>query len=181
MFVYPHPDPVALSLGPLCRPLVRADVPGGLPRGLVARAPPRRAAGLDLDAAEVDDLIFYCALGVILGGRVGWMLFYGTERILAEPLSICASGKAACRFTAGCRRAGGARGVRQPPRQAPRRRVRFHAPLPAIGFGAGRIGNFINGELWGKPTDVPWAVIVDGVPLHASSSTRRSSKGSCCS
>jgi phosphatidylglycerol---prolipoprotein diacylglyceryl transferase len=44
----------------------------------------------------------------------------------------------------------------------------FTAPLPAIGFGAGRIGNFINGELWGKPTDVPWAVVVDGVPLHAS-------------
>jgi phosphatidylglycerol:prolipoprotein diacylglycerol transferase len=44
----------------------------------------------------------------------------------------------------------------------------FAAPLPAIGFGAGRLGNFINGELWGKPTDVPWAVVVDGVPLHAS-------------
>jgi phosphatidylglycerol:prolipoprotein diacylglycerol transferase len=44
----------------------------------------------------------------------------------------------------------------------------FAAPLPAIGFGAGRIGNFINGELWGKPTDVPWAVIVDGTPRHAS-------------
>jgi len=44
----------------------------------------------------------------------------------------------------------------------------FAAPLPAIGFGAGRIGNFINGELWGKTTDVPWAVVVDGVPRHAS-------------
>ena len=44
----------------------------------------------------------------------------------------------------------------------------FTAPLPAIGFGAGRIGNFINGELWGKPTDVPWAVVVDGIPVHAS-------------
>jgi len=44
----------------------------------------------------------------------------------------------------------------------------FAAPLPAIGFGAGRIGNFINGELWGKPTDVRGAVVVDGVPLHPS-------------
>ena len=44
----------------------------------------------------------------------------------------------------------------------------FTAPLPAIGFGAGRIGNFINGELWGKPTDVPWALIVDGEALHPS-------------
>ncbi len=44
----------------------------------------------------------------------------------------------------------------------------FTAPLPAVGFGAGRIGNFINGELWGKPTQVPWAVVVDGQPLHPS-------------
>src|SRR4029453_14232990 len=44
----------------------------------------------------------------------------------------------------------------------------FTMPLPAIGFGAGRLGNFINGELWGKPTDVPWAVIVEGTPLHPS-------------
>ena len=44
----------------------------------------------------------------------------------------------------------------------------FTAPLPAIGFGAGRIGNFINGELWGKPTDVPWAFVVDGVARHPS-------------
>ena len=44
----------------------------------------------------------------------------------------------------------------------------FTVPLPAIGFGAGRIGNFINGELWGKPTDVPWAFVVDGVARHPS-------------
>jgi phosphatidylglycerol:prolipoprotein diacylglycerol transferase len=44
----------------------------------------------------------------------------------------------------------------------------FTAPLPAIGFGAGRLGNFINGELWGKQTDVPWAFLVDGVARHPS-------------
>jgi phosphatidylglycerol:prolipoprotein diacylglycerol transferase len=44
----------------------------------------------------------------------------------------------------------------------------FTTPLPAIGFGAGRIGNFINGELWGRPTGVPWAVVVDGTPVHPS-------------
>jgi phosphatidylglycerol:prolipoprotein diacylglycerol transferase len=44
----------------------------------------------------------------------------------------------------------------------------FIAPLVPIGLGAGRLGNFINGELWGKPADVPWAFVVDGVPRHAS-------------
>jgi len=118
---------------------------------------------------EVDDLIFYCALGVILGGRLGWMLFYGTERILADPLSVLRIWEGGMSFH------GGLIGVLVALALFASRRGKqlvdvfdFTAPLPAVGFGAGRIGNFINGELWGKPTDVPWAVIVDGVPLHAS-------------
>ncbi len=57
----------------------------------------------------------------------------------------------------------------------------FTAPLPAIGFGAGRIGNFINGELWGKETDVPWAFVVTGSRGTPRSSTRRCSRAWCCS
>jgi phosphatidylglycerol:prolipoprotein diacylglycerol transferase len=117
----------------------------------------------------VDDLIFYCALGVILGGRIGWMLFYGTERILGDPLSVVRVWEGGMSFH------GGLIGVLVALALFASRRGKriadvfdFAAPLPAIGFGAGRIGNFINGELWGKPTDVPWAVVVDGVALHAS-------------
>jgi len=118
---------------------------------------------------EVDDMIFFCALGVILGGRLGWMLFYGTERILTEPLSVLRIWEGGMSFH------GGLIGVLVALAVFARSRKKqlvdvfdFAAPLPAIGFGAGRIGNFINGELWGKPTDVPWAVVVDGVALHAS-------------
>jgi phosphatidylglycerol:prolipoprotein diacylglycerol transferase len=114
-------------------------------------------------------MIFFSALGVILGGRIGWMLFYGTERILAEPLSVLRIWEGGMSFH------GGLVGVLLALAFFARSRGKqlvdvfdFAAPLPAIGFGAGRIGNFINGELWGKPTDVPWAVIVDGVPLHPS-------------
>jgi phosphatidylglycerol:prolipoprotein diacylglycerol transferase len=169
MFVYPHPDPVALSLGPLhVRWYGLMYLLGFLAAWWLAR---RRATrpGSTWTPVEVDDLIFYCALGVILGGRIGWMLFYGTERILADPLSVLRIWEGGMSFH------GGLAGVLVALAMFANRRGKqiadvfdFTAPLPAIGFGAGRVGNFINGELWGKPTDVPWAVVVDGVPLHAS-------------
>ena len=169
MFVYPHPDPVALSLGPLSvRWYGLMYLVGFLTAWWLAR---RRAAQphSTWTPTEVDDLIFYCALGVIAGGRLGWMLFYGTERILADPLGLLRIWEGGMSFH------GGLVGVLVALAMFANRRGKqivdvfdFAAPLPAIGFGAGRIGNFINGELWGKPTDVPWAVVVDGVPLHAS-------------
>jgi phosphatidylglycerol:prolipoprotein diacylglycerol transferase len=169
MFVYSHPDPVALSLGPLhVRWYGLMYLVGFLGAWWLAR---RRAAqpGSTWTPTDVDDLIFYSALGVILGGRIGWMLFYGTERLLAEPLSLFRIWDGGMSFH------GGLIGVILALAWFARKRGRvlvdvfdFAAPLPAIGFGAGRIGNFINGELWGKPTDVPWAVVVDGTARHAS-------------
>jgi phosphatidylglycerol:prolipoprotein diacylglycerol transferase len=169
MLVYSHPDPVALSLGPLhVRWYGLMYLMGFLAGWFLAR---RRAARPDSTwtALQVDDLIFYCAVGVIVGGRLGWMLFYGTERIFAEPLSVFRIWEGGMSFH------GGFLGVMCALMLFARSRGKamvdvfdFTMPLPAIGIGAGRIGNFINGELWGKPTDVPWAVIVDGVPLHPS-------------
>jgi len=169
MLVYPHPDPVAFSIGPLhVRWYGLMYLVGFVAAWWLAR---RRAArpGSTWTPTEVDDLIFYCALGVILGGRLGWMLFYGTENLLADPLSVLRIWEGGMSFH------GGLVGVLVALAMFAGRRGKriadvldFTAPLPAIGFGAGRIGNFINGELWGKPTDVPWAVVVDGVPLHAS-------------
>jgi phosphatidylglycerol:prolipoprotein diacylglycerol transferase len=169
MFVYPHPDPIAFSLGPLhVRWYGLMYLVGFAAAWWLAR---RRAArpGSTWTPVEVDDLIFYCALGVIVGGRVGWMLFYGTERILEDPMSVVRVWEGGMSFH------GGLIGVLVALALFASRRGKriadvfdFAAPLPAIGFGAGRIGNFINGELWGKPTDVPWAVVVNGVPVHAS-------------
>jgi phosphatidylglycerol---prolipoprotein diacylglyceryl transferase len=169
MFVYSHPDPIALSLGPLhVRWYGLMYLIGFLGGWVLAR---RRAArpGSTWTAMEVDDLIFFCAVGVILGGRLGWMLFYGTERLFSDPLSAFRIWEGGMSFH------GGLIGVILALAYFAHKRGRtlvdvadFAVPLPAIGFGAGRIGNFINGELWGKPTDVPWAVIVDGTPLHPS-------------
>jgi phosphatidylglycerol:prolipoprotein diacylglycerol transferase len=169
MFVYPHPDKIAFSVGPLDVHWYGITYLIGFVAGWwLAR---RRAAqpGSTWTPGLVDDLIFYCAVGVIAGGRLGWMLIYGTEQLIANPLSILRVWEGGMSFH------GGFVGVALAVAMFARRRGRavadvfdFTVPLPAIGFGAGRIGNFINNELWGKPTDVPWAVIVDGVPRHAS-------------
>ena len=169
MFTYPDIDPIALSIGPLhVRWYGLMYLVGFLGAWWLAR---RRAArpGSTWKPTDVDDLIFFCAVGVILGGRLGWMLFYGTEGILSDPLSALRIWEGGMSFH------GGLIGVLVALAMFANHRGRlvadvfdFMAPLPAIGFGAGRIGNFINGELWGKPTDVPWAVIVNGTPRHAS-------------
>ena len=169
MFTYPDIDPIALSIGPLhVRWYGLMYLVGFLGAWWLAR---RRAArpGSTWKPTDVDDLIFFCAVGVILGGRLGWMLFYGTEGILSDPLSALRIWEGGMSFH------GGLIGVLVALAMFANQRGRlvadvfdFAAPLPAIGFGAGRIGNFINGELWGKPTDVPWAFIVNGVPRHAS-------------
>src|SRR5512145_2293724 len=88
MLVYSHPDPVAISLGPVhVRWYGLMYLVGFLGGWWLAR---RRAArpGSTWTPTDVDDLIFFCAVGVILGGRLGWMLFYGTERLLSNPLDI---------------------------------------------------------------------------------------------
>jgi phosphatidylglycerol:prolipoprotein diacylglycerol transferase len=124
----------------------------------------RRAAqpGSTWKPTDVDDLIFFAALGTILGGRLGWILFYGTEQVLADALTVFRIWEGGMSFH------GGLVGVVIAVAIFARRRGRrlgdvtdFLVPLPGIGIFAGRVGNFINGELWGKPTDVPWAFVVD--------------------
>ena len=120
--------------------------------------------------ADIDDFMFFGMLGTILGGRIGYVLFYGLSFWTAEdpwyPVKV---------WDGGMSFHGGLLGVMIAFTIFAVRRGRhiadvfdFAAPLPGIGICAVRIGNFINGELWGKETDVPWAVIVDGKALHPS-------------
>ena len=116
-------------------------------------------------------MVFYGALGAIVGGRVGYMLVYGLSELVADPLSLFTVWKGGMSFH------GGLCGVLIAMWIYSRRHgLKFFditdaiAPWAAGGIFFGRVGNFINGELWGKPTspDAPWAVIVDGEARHAS-------------
>lgn len=169
MFLYPEFDPVAVQIGPLAvRWYGITYLVGFAAAWYLGR---RRAARADspVTPVQVDDLIFYSALGIILGGRIGYMLFYGFDQIIENPLNIFRIWEGGMSFHGGflgvlfamwlyARRLG--RGFFQ--------LMDFVAPLVPIGLGAGRIGNFINGELWGAPTTVPWAFIVDGEARHPS-------------
>jgi len=169
MIPYPEIDPIALELGPLAiRWYGLMYLVGFVAAWWLGR---RRAARPDspVTAQQVDDLVFYGALGAILGGRMGYALFYGFDQVLRDPLSLLRVWEGGMSFH------GGFLGVLAAMALYARRiqsgffrLTDFIAPLVPIGLGAGRIGNFINGELWGKPTTVPWGFVVDGVTRHAS-------------
>lgn len=121
---------------------------------------------------DLEDLLFAGVLGVVLGGRIGYSLFYMPEFYLANPLSILKVWEGGMSFH------GGLLGVILAMVWfARRQKTSFWtvsdlvAPLVPFGLAFGRLGNFINGELWGRPTDLPWAMVfplVDAIPRHPS-------------
>lgn len=174
MLTYPNIDPVAFQIGPIkihwygLMYLVGFGLGWWLGR-LRTRDPARR-----WHPAEFDDLVVYVVLGAVIGGRLGYALFYDFQHLLGAPLSIFAIWRGGMSFH------GGLIGVIVALWAYARRHGRlffevadFVAPLVPPGLGAGRIGNFINGELWGKPTDLPWGMVfpqapTDGLARHPS-------------
>lgn len=136
----------------------------------------RRRGRLPVSRDALGDLLFYGMLGVIVGGRVWYMLFYyegGVSWIWRDPLVLFKVWDGGMSFH------GGLLGVLAAGWWWSRRQklhffdtIDFVAPLVPIGLGLGRLGNFINGELWGKPGDVPWAMVFpnapDRLPRHPS-------------
>ncbi|HEY0683196.1 MAG TPA: prolipoprotein diacylglyceryl transferase [Steroidobacter sp.] len=167
MIPYPAIDPIIFSVGPLAvRWYGLMYVIGFAAAWWLAR---RRAARPDStwQPIEVDDVIFFAAIGVILGGRLGWIAFYGGEQVMEDPVTVIRIWEGGMSFHGGL--IGAILAVLIFARQRRRRFadvLDFMAPLPGLGIFAGRIGNFINGELWGKPTDAPWGFIVDPAPLY---------------
>ena len=172
MFTFPQIDPVALSLGPISIHWygIMYIVAFGGAWGL-ATYRTRRQPGV-WTAEHLSDLVFYCALGAVLGGRFGSVFFYNFDRFLQDPLWLLRVWEGGMSFH------GWLLGVLAAlflyARSIKRNLLDvadFIAPFAPFGLGAGRLGNFIGGELWGRPTDVPWGMVfphVDAVPRHAS-------------
>ncbi len=173
MLVHPQFDPVAIHLGPLAVHWYGLMYLLGFVAFIwLGRKRLRVLNRPGWDDKMLDDLLFYGVLGVVLGGRLGQVLFYEPGYYFSNPLKIIAVWEGGMSFH------GGFIGVMLAMALFAKRRklswlplMDFIAPLVPIGLGAGRIGNFINGELWGRPTDVPWAMIfpqVDNLPRHPS-------------
>ena len=169
---FPHINPVFLSIGPLqFRWYGLMYVLGFVATYFILCSEVRRKQ-LPLTRDDVADLVFYGALGVVLGGRLGYILFYDLGVYLADPLQIFAVWKGGMSFH------GGFLGVILSFVLFARRKkipfwtlIDMAAQCAPVGLGLGRIGNFINGELYGRPTNVPWGIIFPGggdVPRHPS-------------
>ncbi len=167
MLAYPNIDPVALQLGPVKIHWYGLTYLIGFAAAWWLGRRRAQRPGSGWTEQQVGDLIFFGALGVVLGGRIGYVLFYDLPVYLDDPLRIFQIWQGGMSFH------GGLIGVLIGMWAFARRYQKgffevtdFLAPLAPIGIGVVRIGNFINGELWGKVSDVPWAMVFpSGGPL----------------
>lgn len=172
MLMHPSIDPVALSIGPLKVHWYGLMYVIGFLGFLILGKMRAKKPGTLFKPEQVDDMMFWGAIGVVLGGRIGYMFFYNLKAFVSDPLSFFMVWDGGMSFH------GGLIGVIVVMLVLAWRWNRrffqladFVAPLIPIGLGAGRIGNFINGELWGRTTDVPWGMVfphVDNQARHPS-------------
>jgi phosphatidylglycerol:prolipoprotein diacylglycerol transferase len=159
MLTYPTIDPVAIAIGPLKVHWYGLMYLVGFAAAWVLGRWRASRPGFGWTADMVDDVVFYCVIGTIAGGRLGYMLFYGFDQLLANPLNILRVWEGGMSFHGGLIGVLIAIGL-----FARKHRLHFFqvgdfvAPLVPLGLLAGRIGNFINGELWGHTTSLPWGV-----------------------
>lgn len=172
MLTYPIIDPVALSLGPVKIHWYGLMYLIGIGAAWFLLSLRVSKENSPIKAEALEDLIFYAAMGVILGGRMGYVLFYNFNNFLDDPLMLIRIWQGGMSFH------GGFLGVMIAMWIFARKHnstlftmADFLMPVVPLGLLAGRIGNFINAELWGRTTDVSWAFIFPGagfIPRHPS-------------
>jgi phosphatidylglycerol:prolipoprotein diacylglycerol transferase len=182
MLVHPQFDPIAIDLNKIGLPIavhwygITYLVAFGLFLWLATlrtRQPWYAARGWD--RREIEDLLFYGVLGVVIGGRLGYVLFYKPGYYASHPLEIFAVWKGGMAFHGGLLGVLGAVALFAHRRGRPFLEITdLIAPCVPLGLASGRIGNFINGELWGRAADpsLPWAMVFPQsgtlVPRHPS-------------
>lgn len=174
MIPFPHIDPVAFKVGPVAVHWYGLSYIVGIALGwgLLHERAGRSDGRWTRD--QVADLVFYAALGGVLGGRLGYILFYNFESYLADPLAILRVWQGGMSFHGGAlgmslALAWYARAGKRPFLEL----ADFLVPVIPIGLGLGRLANFVNQELWGAPTTLPWGVVftnpaAGGVARHPS-------------
>ena len=174
MLTFPDIDPVAIRLGPLAVRWYGISylVGIGMAWGLMSLRARKKGSGWSYQ--EICDLVFYTTVGLLLGGRLGYVLFYNFPFYREDPLAILKIWQGGMSFH------GGLIGALVAAWLFGRKNGKsfftvtdFMAPAIPLALFSGRIGNFINGELWGRPTDLPWGMVfpdpaAGGIPRHPS-------------
>lgn len=160
MIPYPNIDPVAIAIGPLKVHWYGLMYVFALTAGWWLCVRKARRPDSLVQANQVEDMVFYCAMGIILGGRLGYVIFYGFDQFLADPIWLFKVWQGGMAFH------GGFIGVvvamclyARKTKINPFDWLDFLAPVVPLGLAFGRIGNFIGGELYGRAGDVPWAMV----------------------
>lgn len=172
MISFPHIDPIIFQIGPFAIRWYGLMYLLGFGAAYLLITHLSRMRHLALSKDGVSDLLFYGVIGVVLGGRLGYVLFYNPGQYLARPLEIFAVWQGGMSFHGGLLGVVVATLVFCWRRQLPILLVGdILVTSSTIGLGLGRIGNFINGELWGRVTDLPWGMVFPGggpLPRHPS-------------
>jgi phosphatidylglycerol:prolipoprotein diacylglycerol transferase len=158
MLEYPTFNPVAFQLGPLSVHWYGLMYLLGFLMAWLLAMWRTRDPKRGWTTTQASDLIFYCAIGLVVGARMGYMLFYNFFAFIAHPFSLFALWQGGMSFH------GGLLGIAVAT-------LIFSWPLSPLGLAAGRLGNFINGELWGRTTTVSWGMIFPNagiLPRHPS-------------
>ena len=171
MFVYPEINPIAISFGPIQIAWYGLMYLFGFLAAYWLALERTKQDWSPLANDQIEDLIFYSAVGVILGGRLGYMFFYDMETLISDPITWFV--RVPQIWQGGMSFHGGFLGVILAVKIFSSNEkvdfvelIDFVAPLVPIGLGLGRLGNFINNELWGKPTDASIGFLVDGIVRH---------------
>jgi len=167
MITLPDIDPVAIQLGPLHVHWYGVAYLVGILSAIILGRYRARQPHSPIPRPVVFDLVLYCSLGAIIGGRLGYALFYNFIEYAANPLAILKVWEGGMSFHGGL--IGAILGVWAFGKKLTIPLLRltdFLSPFCAVGFFFGRITNFVNQELWGRPAEVPWAVVFPADPLQ---------------